>query len=155
MAATPAWREDGGGGAMKYLTIGGTWLLTILMAVLMVGPGSQKFTGNTWARMFREWGYPDGFYLVIGAIEVIGGIALLVPRFASASAIVLMCVMIGAAATQVWNGSRNGVGEIVQRRRQPLRDRADVVEPRDGSALDVLAGRVCRLDAAGRGLRGQ
>jgi putative oxidoreductase len=98
---------------MKYLTIGGTWLLTILMAVLMVGPGSQKFTGNTWARMFREWGYPDGFYLVIGAIEVIGGIALLVPRFASASAIVLMCVMIGAAATQVWNGSRNGVGEIV------------------------------------------
>jgi putative oxidoreductase len=100
-------------GAMTYLKIGGTWLLTILLAVLMIGPGTQKFTGGTWARMFREWGYPDGFYLVIGAIEVIGGLGLLVPRIASASAIVLMCVMIGAAATQVWNGARNGVGEIV------------------------------------------
>lgn len=98
---------------MNYLKIGGTWLLTILLAVLMVGPGLQKFTTGTWERMFREWGYPDGFYLVIGAIEVIGGIGLLVPRVASASAIVLMCVMIGAAATQVWNGTRNGVGEIV------------------------------------------
>jgi uncharacterized membrane protein YphA (DoxX/SURF4 family) len=98
---------------MKYLKTGGTWLLTIMLTVLMAGPGLQKFTGATWQRMFREWGYPDGFYLVIGAIEVIGGIALLVPRVASASALVLMCVMIGAAATQLWNGSRNGVGEIV------------------------------------------
>lgn len=50
---------------MQYLKIGGTWLLTMLLAVLMVGPGSQKFTGGTWERMFRAWGYPDGFYLVI------------------------------------------------------------------------------------------
>src|SRR5688572_832134 len=54
------------GGAMKYLKIGGTWILTILLAVLMVGPGSQKFMGPTWERMFRVWGYPDGFYLEIG-----------------------------------------------------------------------------------------
>lgn len=98
---------------MKYLTIGGTWILTLLLAVLMAGPGSQKFTSPTWERMFRTWGYPDGFYLVIGAVEVIGGIALLIPRVASYSAITLAIVMIGASATQVLRGGRNGVGEIV------------------------------------------
>ena len=98
---------------MRYLKVGGTWLLTILLTVLMVGPGTQKFTSNTWERMFRRWGYPDHFYLVIGAVEVAGGLALLVPRTASYSAIVLAVVMIGAAATQVLRGGRNGVGEIV------------------------------------------
>ena len=98
---------------MKYLKIGGTWLLTLLLAVVMAGPGSQKFTSNTWQRMFRQWGYPDGFYLVIGAVEVIGGIALLIPRTASYSAIMLAIVMIGAAATQILKGGRNGVGEMV------------------------------------------
>lgn len=98
---------------MKYLKVGGRWVLTILLAVLMAGPGTSKFTGDTWERMFRRWGYPDGFYLVIGAVEVIGGVALLIPRTASYSAIILAIVMLGAAATQVLRGGRNGVGELV------------------------------------------
>src|SRR5215207_7776659 len=98
---------------MNYLKIGGTWILTILLAVLMVGPGSQKFTSGVWERMFRQWGYPDGFYLVIGAIEVAGGLALLIPRLASYAAILLSIVMLGASATQVLRGGRNGVGEVV------------------------------------------
>lgn len=98
---------------MKHVKMIGTWVLTILLAVLMVGPGTQKFTSDTWERMFRRWGYPDGFYLVIGAIEVIAGMGLLVPRFASHSAIVLVIVMLGAAATQILRGGRNGVGELV------------------------------------------
>lgn len=98
---------------MKYLKIGGTWILTLLLAVLMAGPGSQKFTGTTWQRMFREWGYPEGFYLVIGAVEVIGGIALLIPRVASYSAIMLSIVMVGAAATHVIAADRNPTGELV------------------------------------------
>ena len=98
---------------MKYLKTGGKWLLQVLLAILMVGPGSQKFTGPTWERMFRTWGYPDGFYLVIGAVEVVAGIGLLIPRVASASAITLAIVMAGAAATHIIHGDRNGVGEIV------------------------------------------
>jgi uncharacterized membrane protein YphA (DoxX/SURF4 family) len=62
--------------------------------------------------MFRTWGYPDHFYLLIGAIEVVGGIGLLIPRVASASGVVLSVVMIAAAITQRMNG-RNGVGECV------------------------------------------
>jgi uncharacterized membrane protein YphA (DoxX/SURF4 family) len=98
---------------MTRLKTIGIWLLQILLAVLMVGPGSQKFTSPVWQRMFRTWGYPDHFYLVIGAIEVVAGIGLLIPKVASASAIILMVVMGGAAVTQITRGGRNGVGEIV------------------------------------------
>lgn len=98
---------------MKALATGGKWLLAVLLAVVMVGPGSQKFTSPTWERMFRAWGYPDGFYLVIGAIEVVGGIGLLIPKVASVSALVLAVVMAGAAATQILRGGRNGIGELV------------------------------------------
>lgn len=98
---------------MKHLKTGGSWLLQVLLAIVMVGPGSQKFTSPVWERMFRSWGYPDGFYLVIGAVEVVAGIGLLIPRVASASAITLAIVMAGAAATQILRGGRNGAGEIV------------------------------------------
>ena len=77
------------------------WLVSGLLAVVMVGPGLQKFTSPVWERMFRAWGYPDGFYLVIGAIEVIGGVGLLIPRAAPYSAATLSVVMIGAAITQI------------------------------------------------------
>jgi uncharacterized membrane protein YphA (DoxX/SURF4 family) len=89
------------------------WIVTILLAVVMVGPGMQKFTGPTWERMFRVWGYPDHFYLVIGALEVVCGAGLLIPKTASASGLVLSIIMIGAAITQRLNGARSGGGELV------------------------------------------
>lgn len=89
------------------------WIGQLLLAVLMIGPGTSKFTGPTWERMFRTWGYPDHFYLVIGAIEVVGGLGLLVPRTASVSALVLAVVMAGAAITQRTVGGRSGGGELV------------------------------------------
>ena len=98
---------------MARVRIVALWIVQILLAVMMIGPGMSKFTGPNWERMFRVWGYPDHFYLVIGAIEVVGGIGLLVPRIASASALVLAVVMVGAAITQRTVGGRNGVGELV------------------------------------------
>lgn len=98
---------------MTYLKIGGKWILQALLAFAMTGAGVAKFTGPAWERMFRQWGYPEGFYLVIGVVEAAGGIALLIPRVASYSAIVLAVVMLAAAATQILRGGRNGVGEIV------------------------------------------
>ena len=90
----------------------GLWMLQALLALAMVGPGVQKFTSPTWQRMFRVWGYPDHFYAVIGVIEIAAGLGLLVPRIATPSAIVLMCVMVGAAITRITHGG-SGVGEIV------------------------------------------
>ena len=98
---------------MAYLKTGGTWLLQALMAFVMTGSGVVKFTAPAWERMFRQWGYPDGFYLVIGVVETAGGLALLVPKTASYSAIVLTVVMLAAAATRLLHGDGSGVGEIV------------------------------------------
>src|SRR5918994_5338378 len=95
---------------VKQVTL---WIVSILLAVMMAGPGMQKFTSPTWERMFRVWGYPDNFYLLIGAIEVACGIGLLIPKTASASGIALSVVMLGATITQRIDGRRNGVGEFV------------------------------------------
>jgi uncharacterized membrane protein YphA (DoxX/SURF4 family) len=98
---------------MKYLKQIVIWLFQILLAAAMTGTGIDKFTSPAWERMFRRWGYPDHFYLVVGAVEVIAGLALLVPRTASAGSLVLIPVMTAAAITQIARGGRNGVGEIV------------------------------------------
>ena len=97
---------------MRKLHIAGTWLLQVLMAVVMTGSGIEKFRSPAWERMFRVWGYPDHFYIVIGLVETVCGIALLVPKLATPAAATLMVVMVGAAITQLTHG-RNGVGELV------------------------------------------
>lgn len=89
------------------------WVLTAFQAFVMTGSGINKFTSPSWERMFRVWGYPDHFYIVIGIIETLCGLGLLVPRLASACGITLAVVMVGAAATQITRGGRNGVGELV------------------------------------------
>ena len=56
---------------MTRLKTIGIWLLQAVTAFAMVAAGSQKFTSAAvWERMFHKWGYPDHFYLVIGAVEV-------------------------------------------------------------------------------------
>jgi uncharacterized membrane protein YphA (DoxX/SURF4 family) len=85
----------------------------LFLALVMVGPGLQKFTSPVWQRMFRAWGYPEHFYLVIGAVEVVAGIGLLIPKAAGLSAALLSVVMVGAAITQMTAGGRSGVGELV------------------------------------------
>jgi DoxX-like family len=43
------------------------WLLQILMAAAFVLIGVAKVADPAWTRNFARWGYPDGFYMVIGA----------------------------------------------------------------------------------------
>ena len=80
------------------------WLLQILMAAAFVLIGVVKFADSSWARNFARWGYPDGFYMVIGALEAAGGLALLVPRLTSYSAAMLSVIMIGASLTHWLHG---------------------------------------------------
>jgi uncharacterized membrane protein YphA (DoxX/SURF4 family) len=56
------------------------WLCQAALALMFLGAGGAKFRGTMWARMFAHGGYPNHFYLVVGAVEVIAGLALLVPR---------------------------------------------------------------------------
>jgi uncharacterized membrane protein YphA (DoxX/SURF4 family) len=88
----------------KIIRVTIPWVLQILMALMFVLVGIGKFADPSWARKFAHWGYPDGFYMVIGAIEALAGLALLVPRLASYAAFVLMSVMVGAVTTHaVWH----------------------------------------------------
>ena len=80
------------------------WLLQILMAAAFVLIGVVKFADPSWARNFARWGYPDGFYMVVGALEAAGGLALLVPRLTSYAAAMLSVIMIGASLTHRLHG---------------------------------------------------
>jgi uncharacterized membrane protein YphA (DoxX/SURF4 family) len=75
------------------------WIVQVLAAAAFVAIGVAKFALPVWASNFARWGYPDGFYLLIGALEVAGAILLLAPKLSSYGAALLGAIMIGAAAT--------------------------------------------------------
>ncbi len=85
--------------------------MTTLLGILYVLAGSAKFhPGSPWPEMFRGWGYPAGSHVIVGALEVAGGILLLVPRTARYAAYLLATIMTGAAATHIVHGPALNVG---------------------------------------------
>ena len=84
---------------LKVLGTIGLWTVQILAALAFILIGVVKFADPSWARSFARWGYPAGFYMVIGILEALGGVCLLVPRVASYAAGLLGIIMIAAAAT--------------------------------------------------------
>lgn len=87
---------------MRVLKMVGTaalWIVQILAAAAFVVIGVAKFASPEWAHKFARWGYPDGFYLAIGALEIGGAMLLLVPKLSSYGAALLGAIMAGAAAT--------------------------------------------------------
>ena len=82
-----------------------SWVLQVPLALLYLLTASSKVIGAPEVvEMFRNWGLPDGFHLVIGVLEAAGGIGLLIPRLAGYAALGLCGVMIGAGLTHVMNG---------------------------------------------------
>ena len=52
-----------------------TWAIQVILGLQFILSGQAKFTrADWWSRKFSEWGYPDNFYLVIGVLELVGGI---------------------------------------------------------------------------------
>jgi putative oxidoreductase len=78
------------------------WVLQILMGVFfIVASAAPKFWGDPYAvQIFTEIGAGQWFRYFIGAVELAGGIGLMVPRLAGPAAVGLMALMIGAAYTQ-------------------------------------------------------
>ena len=89
---------------MRIIKTIALWALQILCGGLFVLVGVMKFLDPVWARSFARWGYPDGFYLVIGVLEAVGGIGLLVPRLTTYAALLLMTIMAGAVLTHLMHG---------------------------------------------------
>ena len=87
------------------------WIPTLLLGALFVMQGLMKVIPNSpWNARFSEWGFPAGFLLLVGVAELLGGIALLIPRFASFGGLLLAAVMFGACGTHLVHGEWLNVG---------------------------------------------
>ncbi|MGQ4600013.1 DoxX family protein [Nocardia sp. R6R-6] len=80
------------------------WTLQILFGLFFViVSGLPKVTGQSDAvRIFDEIGFGDWFRYLTGAVEIAGGIGLLVPRLSGLAAAGLSITMVLAAATQAF-----------------------------------------------------
>src|SRR5262249_25088774 len=92
-----------GGDTVIKLPKAAVWAIAILLAVVFVYTGISKLGGaGGWDERLARWGYPAGARYVIGALEMLGGIGLLIPRYRRAAAAIL--VAIGALCTHAIHG---------------------------------------------------
>ncbi|WP_112140781.1 DoxX family protein [Glycomyces dulcitolivorans] len=74
------------------------WVLQVLLAVFMIGASaSAKLLGlESAAEGFDVIGWGDWFMYFVGAVELAGGVGLLIPRLSGLAATGLGLLMIGA-----------------------------------------------------------
>lgn len=79
------------------------WALQIMVGVFfVVASAAPKLLGGAYAvQIFVEIGAGDWFRYFVGAVELAGGIGLLVPRLAGLAALGLVGLMVGATYTQL------------------------------------------------------
>jgi putative oxidoreductase len=84
---------------------GSAWVLSVLLTLAFMIAAIPKLVGaHAWIVKFINWGYPRWFPLAVGALELLGGALLLIPRLARYGAIVLAFIMVGAGYTHLANG---------------------------------------------------
>jgi uncharacterized membrane protein YphA (DoxX/SURF4 family) len=80
----------------------GIWTLRVLMALLFLSAAAMKLSGAEMeVAAFDQLGLGQWFRYFVAALEVIGGIAVLAPRFSIIGAGVLLFVDIGAFGAQI------------------------------------------------------
>jgi putative oxidoreductase len=87
-------------------------VISVLMGALFLFAGGAKLAPNMHAHnveVFMRWGYAAWFLYVVGAIEVGGGLLLLIPATRFYAAALLACNMIGAAITHLKAGETANV----------------------------------------------
>jgi uncharacterized membrane protein YphA (DoxX/SURF4 family) len=78
------------------------WILTGILALLFVVTGSAKiFAIKPSPENFARWQLSMKFMQAIGALEVLGGLGLLVRRLAPWAAVGLIGILVGAIRTGV------------------------------------------------------
>ena len=79
------------------------WVLQVLLAVFFaVASAFPKLTGHPSADpTFDAIGYGDWFMYLIGALELAGAIALLIPLLSGVAALAFIALMIGAFVYEV------------------------------------------------------
>ena len=86
---------------IKLISVG----LPIALGVVMIGTGGVNFAGPALAHEnFARWGYPAGFHLVTGVLEVVVGLLLLIPVTSRAGAVGSAILVLAAVAMQIRSG---------------------------------------------------
>jgi putative oxidoreductase len=89
---------------MVRLRRAAVWAGVIFLAVAFVAVGASKLGGASairWGERFGQWGYPANAHYVVGVLEVLGGLAVLIPRWRRAASLMLAVLMVGALGTHV------------------------------------------------------
>ena len=78
------------------------WALRVLLAVTIVMAGLAKVGGDAaMVDMFATIGIGQWFRYVVGALELSGAVGVLIPRSSRPAALGLVCLMAGAAVTNL------------------------------------------------------
>jgi uncharacterized membrane protein YphA (DoxX/SURF4 family) len=78
----------------------GAWALSLYLGWMYVHQGWIKLDpAGFWTAAFERWGYPGWLRVLVGVIEVIGGVCLVVPWLSTYGAVGLLLVMLGAWIT--------------------------------------------------------
>ncbi len=91
----------------------GYWTSTVIVALLLLSGGAAQVTLQN-AEGFKRLGYPVYFMVLLGVWKLLGGVALLVPRFPRVKEWAYAGIFIdfsGAAVTAAACGS--GAGHII------------------------------------------
>ena len=80
-------------------------MVALILGAVFLGTGISKLAGMPYVvQTFREWGYPPWFLVVIGLVEVAGGVLVLVPATRVLGATLIAVEMLGAIGTHVVAG---------------------------------------------------
>jgi uncharacterized membrane protein YphA (DoxX/SURF4 family) len=84
--------------------------LWFLLGLFFIMAGGKKLLGQeAQIDSFFRWGYPLWFLYVIGAIELVGGIGLLIPQVRVFAVLILSVTMVGAVMTHFRAGEMTAV----------------------------------------------
>ncbi len=90
------------------------WVLSAAAAAVFIMFGAKKLLSDPYmVEVFAKVGFGQWFRVLTGALEVGGGLALLVPRFAAPAASMLAVVMVGATIAHLTRLGGSPVPAIV------------------------------------------
>ena len=79
------------------------WALRLFVAAVFLFEGTDKFgSRRLWIRLFTDIGIGQWFRYTTGAIEIIGGILILIPRATMIAVATLACTMLGAFLSHMY-----------------------------------------------------
>ena len=78
------------------------YAVQILLGAIALAAGYAKLSGTgLMVQQFQVLGLGQGFLMVAGAVEIVAGLCLLLPRGGIVGALLLTCVMVGALGVTI------------------------------------------------------